>query len=63
MARGRDVGVQSFRHTPVLEVRDDHREVVSSFVGNGELFAHSTSGTQSLGSREHSRELSVSTNK
>ena len=43
IAIGREVGVQEFSHAHFLEVRDDGRYVVSSFVGCCDLFAPPTS--------------------
>jgi hypothetical protein len=59
IAIGREVCVQEFGHAHILEVRDDGRYVVYSFVGCCDLFAHPTSLTQFSFSRENSHEMSV----
>jgi len=57
MAIGREVCVQEFGHAHFLEVRDDGRYVVYSFVGGSDFCAHPTSLTQFSFSRENSREM------
>ena len=57
MAIGREVVVQSFGHAHFLEVRDDGRYVVDSFVDGSDFCAHPTSLTHFSFARENSREM------
>ena len=58
MAIGREVLVQEVGDTHVLEVRDDCRYVVYSFVGGGNVCTHATSVAHFSFSRENSYEMS-----
>lgn len=57
IAIGREVFVQEFGHAHFLEVRDEGRYVVDSFVDGSDFYAHPTSLTQFSFSRENSREM------
>jgi hypothetical protein len=57
IAIGREMFVDQFGHTHLQEKCDDDRNIVCSLVGDCDLFAHSTSLSQFLFSRENSHEL------
>jgi hypothetical protein len=59
IAIGREVCIQAFGHVHFLEMRDDRRDSVYSFMGCGDLLAHPMSLTHFSFSRENSREMSV----
>src|SRR5262249_56056513 len=59
MAMGGAVCVDQLGHTHLQEKCDDDRDIICALVSDGDVFAHSTSFSQFLFSRENSCELYV----